>query len=354
MGSRSSPDSKAGGFTLIELLVVISIIAVLIALLLPAVQSAREAARRAQCINNLKQIGLAAHNYESANGAFPIGNRVSPLFYSPSFGPCDPYVFIGHTAFVYILPYVEDGVVYNAYNIQRSYDSLSNVTSVTTEVTTFVCPSDSVRGAVNPAFELVPGRSSYGTSRGLQETIAFSWSTSNLYPDPKGLYADTCNYGGGDGMFGPEGCVKMQGVTDGLSNTFLFGEMSRFRNEPADSPFYFSNVAAYWGGVDWSPGTNDGRITSGAYQVPKLNAPPDTTQAVTAACFATAIYPPDWITVQACQNLGQFGFRSLHPGGANFTLADGSVKFIKDSIDLRTYRALGTRAGGEVVSADRY
>ena len=97
-----------------------------------------------------------------------------------------------------------------------------------------------------------------------------------------------------------------------------------------------------------------GHPTSGAFVIPKLNAPPDRTGSVYAACFATAFYPPDWIPVTACLSLGQYGFRSLHPGGANFALADGSVKFIKDSIGVNVYRALGTRAGGEVIGADQY
>ena len=122
--------------------------------------------------------------------------------------------------------------------------------------------------------------------------------------------------------------------------------------------FMFNLIGGFWVGPPWTAKTpfwpNDSRITSGATCVPKLNAPPDMTGAVLFSCFATVSFPPDWIPVPACQNLGQFAFRSLHPGGANFAMADGSVKFIKDSIDLRTYRALGTRAGGEVLSADQY
>jgi prepilin-type N-terminal cleavage/methylation domain-containing protein/prepilin-type processing-associated H-X9-DG protein len=357
MSLPSVRRSARGGFTLIELLVVIAIIAILIALLLPAVQSAREAARRAQCVNNLKQTALAAHNYESATGTFPMGNRALPLYFSPSFGICDYNAWLGHSAFVYILPYVENGNVYNAYNLQRPYSSYANVTGISVRVATFICPSD-MDAAPSPAGDISPAQNSYGTSRGLQETIVFNWANTFPLPDPTGLYPQTCNYGGGDGMFGPEGSVRIPAVRDGLSNTFLFGEVSRFGNEPAGSTFYFANIAGFWIGPPWSASSpfwpGDLRITSGAYQVPRLNSPPDTTGAVFAACFATAFYPPDWIPVPACQNLGQFGFRSLHPGGANFAMADGSVKFIKNSIDLGTYRALGTRALGEVVSADQY
>jgi prepilin-type N-terminal cleavage/methylation domain-containing protein/prepilin-type processing-associated H-X9-DG protein len=350
---------QKAGFTLIELLVVIAIIAVLIALLLPAVQAAREAARRAQCINNLKQIALAAHNYESANGTFPIGNRGLQLVY-PGLPPCglsststDP---IGHSAFVFILPYLEDSTVYNAFNIVRTYNSVSNGTGISTKVPTYICPSDS-QAAPDPTGKIDVCQGSYGAARGLYETIAFNWATTATLPDPKGLYPGTCNEGPGDGMFSPEWAHSISQVTDGLSNTFLFGEMSRFRNEPPGSNFMFNLIGWFWAGPPWTGApywTNDIRPTGGATCVPKLNAPPDTTGDVQAACFATAVFPPDWITVPACQQLGQWGFRSLHPGGGNFAMADGSVKFVKDGINIAAYRALGTRAGGEVLSADQY
>ena len=139
-------------------------------------------------------------------------------------------------------------------------------------------------------------------------------------------------------------------MTDGLSNTFLFGEVSRFIDEPP-SPYSIGNITSSFRMI--TP-PSVGHPTSGAFIVPRLNAPPDKTGAVYAACFATAFFPPDWIPVAACLNLGQYGFRSLHPGGANFALADGSVKFIKNSINIPTYRGLATRAGGEILSADQY
>jgi prepilin-type N-terminal cleavage/methylation domain-containing protein/prepilin-type processing-associated H-X9-DG protein len=348
------------GFTLIELLVVIAIIGVLIALLLPAVQAAREAARRAQCTNNLKQIALAAHNYESANGSFPIGNRGLQLVY-PGLPPCgilDGSAYpIGHTAFVFILPYMEDTAQYNAYNLVRTYDSYSNVTGISTKVAAYICPTDT-DASPDPTGTITVTQASYGTARGLWETLAFNWATTATLPDPNGLYASTCNQGPGDGMFSVEWSHKISSVTDGLSNTFLFGEMSRFRNEPPGSNFLFNLIGGIWVGPPWNAKSpfwpNDIRTTSGATAVPKLNAPPDTTGNVQMACFATASFPPDWITVPACQYLGQFGFRSLHPGGGNFAMADGSVRFVKDSINVPTYRALATRAGAEVVGADQY
>jgi prepilin-type N-terminal cleavage/methylation domain-containing protein/prepilin-type processing-associated H-X9-DG protein len=337
--------SSIAGFTLIELLVVIAIIAVLIALLLPAVQSAREAARRASCVNNLKQLALACHNYESALGTFPMGNRG---FRFPSCGASYPVDSFLHSALVFMLPYIEGNAHFNAYNFSRVFVSISNDTSERTQVSAFVCPSDLPFTQEPPDF--VPYvHSSYAMNRGRNENILVNWGNV-APPDPTAPYYQNCNGDPGDGMFGWDYAVKIPGVTDGLSNTFLIGEVSRFIDEPA-SPNSIGNITFEF--TDDYSGKG-GQPTGGAFVVPKLNAPPDKTGAVWHSCFATVFYPPDWIKITACQNLGQYGFRSLHPGGANFAFADGSVRFIKTSIDLQTYRALGTRAGNEVISADSY
>jgi len=355
---RKYCPSPPRGFTLIELLVVIAIIAVLISLLLPAVQSAREAARRAQCINNLKQIALAAHNYESAQGSFPMGN----VTYRFDGGACSA-VFL-HTAFNFILPYVEGSAQYNAFNFSRSYQSFSNSTAALTRVSSYICPSDSV-AAPSPDGFVWTNQNSYAMSRGQQENLYFNWALAS-FPDPNAPYYTTCNYGGGDGAFMPDGVVKIQGMTDGTSNTFLFGEMSRFSNEPAGSHFNFGNIAGAFGGPVWGAASStwpgDVRPTSGAFVIPLPNSPPDTTGNKISACFnANTLQPPDWFDpvknasgLPSCKTLGQWAFRSLHPGGVNFAFADGSVKFIKNSVAWSTYRSLGTRAGGEVVSADSY
>ena len=136
---RLRRDSR--GFTLIELLVVIAIIAVLIGLLLPAVQAAREAARRAQCVNNLKQIALASHNYESSVGSFPMGN--SYRAFNDPFGGAPCSTAFGHSAFNFILPYMEGGNQYNLYNFNRPYNSISNATAGRDKVSAYVCPDDS-------------------------------------------------------------------------------------------------------------------------------------------------------------------------------------------------------------------
>jgi prepilin-type N-terminal cleavage/methylation domain-containing protein/prepilin-type processing-associated H-X9-DG protein len=359
-GSRPR-HAATTGFTLIELLVVIAIIAVLMALLLPAVQSAREAARRAQCVNNLKQIALGAHNYVSALGAFPIGNRGLPLHFSPEidakYGLCSRQVYMGHTAFVFILPFLEKGNVYNTYNVIRPYNSFVNQTAVATKISTYICPSDSAATSL-PSTYITFAQASYGASRGLEESTVMNWART-AQPDYNSQNVERCNQAKGDGMFGVDASVSLSEVTDGTSNTMLFGEMSRFKNEPAGSNMNFNSTAWYWSGPPWTGNSHwpgDIRITGGAYQVPKLNADADTDGSVLNKCLISSrvVFPPDWITVQACRDFGQWGFRSLHPDGANFAFADGSVKFIKDSINQSTYRALGTRSGGEVIGFDQY
>jgi len=355
------------GFTLIELLVVIAIIAVLIALLLPAVQAAREAARRAQCTNNLKQIGLAAHNYESGNGTFPIGfmGYAPPNTY-PGLKPCYTSNPIGHTAFVYILPYIEGGSAYNAWNLLRVYNSVSNNTASITKLLSYVCPSDTP-AAPDPTGDFPCAQASYVASEGSQEQLIWNWGNT-APPDPTGQYASSCNQGPGDGMFAPDWATRISAVTDGLSNTLFFGEMSRFINEPGGSNFQFNYAAGWWAGPPWTGtpywGSNDIRFTGIAPTIARPNSPPDLTNTMLATCVfnSGAFFPPDLANLSAnpkspayaCTNWGQIAFRSLHPGGVNFAMADGSVKFIKSSVSLQNYRALGTRAGAEVISSDQY
>jgi prepilin-type N-terminal cleavage/methylation domain-containing protein/prepilin-type processing-associated H-X9-DG protein len=339
--------AQRNGFTLIELLVVMSIIGILVGLLLPAVQAAREAARRAQCDSNLKQLALASTQYETAVGTFPMGNRG---FAFPTCGAAWPNDAFLHSVFAFVLPYVEQSGSFNAYNFSRVYSSGSNVTATATQVGIFNCPAD-LPWAQAPAGDVQFIHSSYGTNRGQNENIAFNWANTSP-PDATAPYYRNCNGDPGDGMFGWESAVRSAEVVDGLSNTFLFGEMGRFLDEP-DSSFSIANIA--WELVDTYPAKKPlFRPTSGAFVVPRLNMPPDKTGDVYAACFATASFPSDWIGVTACQNLGQYGFRSRHPGGANFAFADGSVKFLKNGVGLAIYRALGTRRGGEVIGGDTY
>ncbi len=352
------------GFTLIELLVVIAIIAVLISLLLPAVQSAREAARRAQCINNLKQIALACHNYESGQGSFPMGNRYIDVTSFFSQTPCDTTSsWFGFSAFCYIIPFLEGNAQYSAINFSQRASSITNTTALGTKLSSFICPSDSDATQFIYSNGLPSGyvQCSYGMSRGTQENIYTNWATAS-FPDPGAQNPQHCNAALGNGMFGAEGVVKISGVTDGTSNTTLFGEMSRFANEPAD-PYNFYDFTAVFPASDFNANAinkNELFPETGAFTYPRINSPNDptgnTANSVWPGCGTSAGIPTDWFTncPQALTGLGEWAFRSRHPGGVNFAFADGSVKFIKQSINDQAYQSLGTRAGGEVVSADSY
>jgi prepilin-type N-terminal cleavage/methylation domain-containing protein/prepilin-type processing-associated H-X9-DG protein len=364
-----SRRSVRQGFTLIELLVVIAIIAVLIALLLPAVQAAREAARRAQCTNNLKQIALAALNYESAAGSYPMGSYSLALANTyPGISACSSSNPVSLSVFVYILPFIEGGSTFNAWNIVRTFNSVANLTGDAVKIPAYVCPSDTPAAAFQaPDFPIA--QASYSGVEGTQEQLIWNWGKV-APPDPTGQYPGTCNVGPGDGIFAPYWCQRIASVTDGTSNTLMFGEASRFLNEPGTSNFMWNTNAIWWQGPTTTPTSNitvipgDSRITGLATTIAKPNAPYDLTGALAKLCVTGSpnFFPPDLANNSAsptgvcfpCTNWGQISFRSLHPGGVNFAKADGSVSFIKNSIGLKTYRALGTRAGAEVISSDQY
>lgn len=351
--SRSMKASHAQGFTLIELLVVISIIGVLIALLLPAVQAAREAARRAQCSNNLKQIGLAILNYESAHGSFPMGNVAQ----GRQADNCDRYM--GHTWQNYIMPFMETSAVYNSVNFDRVYNSLVQVTAFQLKISAYLCPDDSTSVDLTSQGHIVTMQTSYAAMRGLTENLFHSWGE-----EPDAPNADRCGKIDGEGVFGTNIAYRIADVTDGTHGTIMVGETSRFRNEPPNSPFNFGSVGGSFIGPDWTqsgpywPG--DIRITSGAFAVPRINAKPVTSGGPVClkdvGPFASPQYGNSlgWVDSPDCLDLGQFGFRSNHPGGANFAFADGSVRFLKETISVPTYRALSTRNWSEVVSSDSY
>jgi prepilin-type N-terminal cleavage/methylation domain-containing protein/prepilin-type processing-associated H-X9-DG protein len=363
------------GFTLIELLVVIAIIAVLIALLLPAVQAAREAARRAQCINNLKQIALASMNYESAQGCYPMGNRyIDPTCYNYTTpGNCSGAAnnpgggcWFGFSAFDYVLAFMEGNAQYNAINFSHIAQSVTNITALDTKVASWVCPSDTpatpIQMGAPLGYLLAPYvQSSYGMSRGTQENIYTNWA-SDGWPDPGAPQPGKCNAALGNGMFGAEDVVRIAAVTDGTSNTSLFGEMSRFRNEPPDV-FNFYFFTAVFPASDFNKAASNANELfpqTGAFTYPRINSPNDPTGAfantVWPGCGTSAGIPTDWLIncPQALTKLGEWAFRSNHPGGVNFAFADGSVKFIKASVGDQAYQAIGTRAGGEVISSDAY
>ncbi|AGA29346.1 DUF1559 domain-containing protein [Singulisphaera acidiphila] len=360
------PDRRRG-FTLIELLVVIAIIAVLIALLLPAVQSAREAARRMQCINNLKQIGLASHNYESTNGAFQPSNIMQEGKY-PTVAWTNNW-----SALAKALPFAEGGAAYNAMNFTVKDSQNSNTTICGLLISMFVCPSDPNTRAFNDG-GTVFGATNYGPNDG--DWYVFSW------PDTP---TSQIGSGGGTpsrGAFAVNQARSIAQFVDGTSNTILFSEVKSFQPRIKCGSL-FSGISSsaptsFPGPNDPLPaqytscGVPDNKFHSrwsngGVYHTGFTTAwPPNksTTTNVPAGTVFTFPGPPssgpiDVDIISANENDGgptyaAFTSRSYHSGGVNTLFADGSVKFIKSSVNGTTWRALGTLAGGEVISADAY
>jgi prepilin-type N-terminal cleavage/methylation domain-containing protein/prepilin-type processing-associated H-X9-DG protein len=362
------------GFTLIELLVVIAIIAVLIALLLPAVQSAREAARRSQCVNNLKQIGLGMHNYHSSNGTFPLGGTTqwTSYGYSSNWGTW--------SASALMLGYMEQQPVFNAINFNQvngfGYGWWANVTIGNTLVNLFVCPSDGI-SPQKPSGPLPINAAS-------QSCWQWSGHTNNYYAS----VGTSSNYPGAldtTGIFTEGGnCYSLANVTDGSSYTIAFGE----------ALIGVYNVAApKWRGGPVVPTPPSGN-SNGLYDV-STNYPSVITDfQVCQAFFQNPAYLTDWHSSNNTkgfrweQDLGGFcifntilppsatqytfgscrmgatnadiadgtyqGANSNHPGGCNFLMGDGSARFIKSSIGVKTYWALGTKANSEIITSDLY
>ena len=350
---RLRRDSR--GFTLIELLVVIAIIAVLIGLFLPAVQAAREAARRAQCVNNLKQIGLAMHNYESAHGSFPIGAVLNnPSDAATDCGPAGSYGYSrDFTAFALILPYVEQAAAFNAINFNFSaggpyapypHAGATNNTGLIVSVSSYLCPSDSRTNPYTLAESFnAYSQTSYYPSGGTWNTLAYYQGPAcwQMYP--------------GNGAFDTLTSYKVSAFTDGTSNTIFVGETARFKNDPDR---LFNQWSRYgWYGSALGRGTTT-RPQGLAYEVPRINAnlmPDDWSQLPDGTTDDSYADYKAWLgNIPLYKEFGQWGFRSQHPGGANFAFGDGSVKFLKESINLNIYQALGTRNFGEVVSADAF
>jgi prepilin-type N-terminal cleavage/methylation domain-containing protein/prepilin-type processing-associated H-X9-DG protein len=349
--SRRS-SSRSRGFTLIELLVVIAIIAVLIALLLPAVQSAREAARRMQCTNNLKQLGLAAMNYESTYGSLPSGDYGAPR-------QSDGAIRTGLSVLVRILPFIEGQNSFNTANFSYSATSAGNATVASTGVSGLWCPSDPVVAQSQPidasyglpaGTNLVQYYTSYGGCQGM-------WSLDVLFSDDAkygpGFYSR--RYANMNGLIFSSSTVRLAEITDGTSNTILFAERphGQISNNTGDQTYY------HW----WNSGYYTDAMCETFYPInsqfrglPLIDGSTD----------------EDWV-----MTVGSF-----HPGGANVGFADGSVRFIKDSIQSVTFnpsdgsvpaftysghvfsmttgyqtgvwQRLSTRNYGEVLSSDQY
>ncbi len=315
------------GFTLIELLVVIAIIAVLIALLLPAVQSAREAARRAQCLNNLKQLGLALHNYHESMNAFPPGyiSRPDPVTHVND-GPGWGWIAL-------TLNQMEGSPVYNSVNFVLNIEFPANQTARHTVIAGLLCPSDAWRQDLftvvdNTTTSTTPGAAICNVASSNYVGSVGSGDPSSLYPWTNDSPPGRDN---GNGIFFRNRSITIAQIIDGTSQTFAAGERSQ-------------NLSR----ASWT-----GAVTNAAVPLVNLQAEagldPEGSGALVISHTGEGHGPN---SPSGLAHGDQYW--SMHPGGANFLFADGSVRFIKEFVGFGIFQALATRAGGEVLSADQF
>jgi prepilin-type N-terminal cleavage/methylation domain-containing protein/prepilin-type processing-associated H-X9-DG protein len=356
---------RRAGFTLIELLVVIAIIAVLIALLLPAVQAAREAARRAQCTNNLKQLALAALNYESSNGALPPA-ACSSLDYTKK----QPYYRDNFSSFVRTLPFTEQSQAYNSINFLMTYANIENRTVCGIQLATLVCPSDT-----NNTPQMMNSANAFGSNYDGITATTTNLAYYSSYSGNQGTFWSNYYIGatGGtqvqsqqNGSIIIDQAVTLASITDGTSNTMVYGEKAHGYFAQYDTKYQYCDTV-------WPSGLYFDTMFTTTYPP---NLPTSSTPGLTPTGFSYYYAT---------------GATSYHPGGLNFAFCDGSVRFIKNTINswtfgtgaadkygdqvpdgttfnsstiiwtgpavpyrFGTYQALSTRNGSEVISSDSY
>ncbi|WP_422923590.1 DUF1559 domain-containing protein [Singulisphaera sp. PoT] len=341
-------SQRRRAFTLIELLVVIAIIAVLIALLLPAVQAAREAARRIQCVNNMKQLGLALHNYVSANNTLPPGR-----IWAPFPGKTFPSVFAGAQNtpwFCLMLPLIEQGNLANSFNFSLGSEGFpgglnvaagyfANSTVAATKISSFQCPSDrqntfqvnsSYKGGVLSGPIMTKGN------------YAASWGNTSWGQDKASSLAPQYL----KSAFGHDGNISLASITDGTSNTVFIGEVLQGSINDIRGAMWSTVPGGGSFMTRYTPnGTKDylNLQTGGDY----LNNDPG------LFCTSEPVQQLPCIP-NAGDNDAFAGSRSRHAGGVNVGFGDGSVRFVKNSINPVTWIGLATISSGEVISSDSY
>ena len=343
---------KRSAFTLVELLVVIAIIGILVGLLLPAVQAAREAARRMQCSNNLKQMGLAIHNHESTFKNIPASEITIPAAQYPT-SPGNPYGQRATFATLFqILPHMEQANIYNLFDRKRSYIDPINMppnygtasTAAFARISTYICPST----PSDPPSDYGPYFASIGLNLGPMVVPRTDYiPIKGIHGASLGVCAGMPNANTRNGLLGTSNSetkpsIKFAEVTDGLSNTILFGELA------GRQKLYFRGQA--------TPGTTLTAVVA-PNTVPGLTlnsfyGDHNTAREIRSYSGAN-INTPNQIGCSAINVYNENGLYSFHTGGIQVAMGDGSVTFLSQSVSATVYAALITRDGGETVNVDQ-